>query len=460
MSIPMTRRLAGLAIGLTMLSACASNSAGLPSLEGSNAKSFAAGSSAYETTVQYVVDFYPLWFTYSQTVHSPSNKLVGPVRMGPVYHDVVAPNDDTLYASVFMNVAQQPLIVTIPSTQATYSVLSTDAYGDVFDTGITTPGTYAFTGPQWSGNLPSSVKQITLPNNFSQFIVRADKYSAGGVDQTSQAEQFRKGLHAAPLSAYQSNPSSGATHIVPVAFYGIPYKTIADDTVTKNPMKFLKELQAAVASPNTPPLTSSQKALSDAFNAYFNASNPDTSALSAGAQKAHQLILNSYLDHTGKTNWITFATIGTTWTDLVRSAISEFIQYGNSHATAAYYQTFKDAKGNALDASSHGYVLTFTKSQIPQAQRFWSVTAYIPNSITLVANSAKKYLVGSYTPGLQKGRDGSISIYMAPKQPPHVAAANWLPVPSGSFNIMLRVYGPEGTVASNTYVPPAVRALP
>jgi hypothetical protein len=38
-----------------------------------------------------------------------------------------------------------------------------------------------------------------------------------------------------------------------------------------------------------------------------------------------------------------------------------------------------------------------------------------------------------------------------------VPMANWLPIPPGTFNIMLRVYGPEGTVADNTYVPPGIR---
>ena len=37
------------------------------------------------------------------------------------------------------------------------------------------------------------------------------------------------------------------------------------------------------------------------------------------------------------------------------------------------------------------------------------------------------------------------------------AGGNWLPVGSGRFNIMLRAYGPEGVVAANTYVPPAIQ---
>jgi len=37
-----------------------------------------------------------------------------------------------------------------------------------------------------------------------------------------------------------------------------------------------------------------------------------------------------------------------------------------------------------------------------------------------------------------------------------VPEANWLPVSKGRFNILLRVYGPEGSVANNSYVPPAI----
>ena len=50
-----------------------------------------------------------------------------------------------------------------------------------------------------------------------------------------------------------------------------------------------------------------------------------------------------------------------------------------------------------------------------------------------------------------------MSIYMARQLPAGVPMANWLPIPPGAFNVMLRVYGPEGTVADNTYVPPGIR---
>jgi len=79
-----------------------------------------------------------------------------------------------------------------------------------------------------------------------------------------------------------------------------------------------------------------------------------------------------------------------------------------------------------------------------------------------VRNPANKYLVASYTPGLVKNPDGSITIWMAPTRPAAAPMANWLPVPRGQFNIALRVYGPTGNTdpnASPPYTPPAITPI-
>ena len=54
-------------------------------------------------------------------------------------------------------------------------------------------------------------------------------------------------------------------------------------------------------------------------------------------------------------------------------------------------------------------------------------------------------------------KDGSVTITMANKRPKETPKANWLPIPKGQFNMMLRAYGPEGKVATGDYTPPAVK---
>src|SRR5262245_42966931 len=54
-------------------------------------------SDAYTTTLAYVQQFYPLWFTYKQSRSPFTNRLVGPLRVSPLYQGVVAINVDTVY---------------------------------------------------------------------------------------------------------------------------------------------------------------------------------------------------------------------------------------------------------------------------------------------------------------------------------------------------------------------------
>jgi hypothetical protein len=414
--------------------------------------------SPFNTTVAYVVQFYPLWFTYYQSLLPTPNRLAGPNRISPIYHYVVAINVDTLYASSYLDLTAQPVILEIPSTTVRYSILMLDPYGDIFDAGIPpqTAGTFALTGPGFTGTVPKEVTPIAMPLDFSTLIFRADKFSSTGVDQTKEAQAFRTSLKT----------QGTKTQIVPEILLAAPFKTTADDLIAHAPIAFLRQLQRAVESDKTPPPSPYEQALRNRFNSLFANRSVNRSEFSDGAQAAHELILDRYLTHTNwtptPTNWIHFTNIGDWGNQVVeRSSITEFIQYANGINSAAYYHVFKDANGKPLDGSNpRGYVLTFPKGQLPEADRFWSVTAYTPEAIELVDNPADKYAVASYTPGLQPNpntEDGPVSIYMARQLPAGVPMANWLPIPPGAFNIMLRVYGPEGMVADNTYVPPGIQ---
>lgn len=420
---------------------------------------------AFQTALKYVKQFYPLWFTFHQFKLSTPNGIAGPDRISNIYHFVVAINDDTIYASGFLDLSVEPVILTIPQTAANYSVLILDPYCDIFPSAIQppAPGTFALYGPSFQGTVPQGVTPVPLPLDYMTIIFRADKFT-NGVDMTSDAEAFRRALHTEPLCSYLGQtcppgiPMGGDATILPEIDFAVPFKTTADTLISVDPITFLHQLQMAVASPRTPPMSPNVQQISDRFNALFAPLGPNRSQFAAGAQAAHDAIVNDYLNNTGKTNWITYNNIGD-WgpKEEQRSSITEFIQYGNDRGTAAYYHAFKDGSGAALDGTDpKGYVLTFSPQEIPAAKRFWSVTAYTPDAIELVPNSANKYLVASYTPGLETNQDGSISIYMAQQLPNGVPAANWLPIPSGPFNVMLRVYGPAGSVATQKYVPPAI----
>ncbi len=422
----------------------------------------------YTTTYNYVVTFYPRWFTFMQSL-GPANRLIGPNRISPLYHAVVAINDDTVYASAFISITDEPIIVRIPHTTDNYSVLQLDQYGDVFE-GIpgNTPGLFALVLPNWNGTLPHEVAHIVrIPYMHSVLIVRADKYvkdqNGNYHDMRAEADRFRRNISIGTLSEFLSRQMT-PTLIAPELLFSVPYKAVAVHMIGNEPLSFLHLLQMSVLSPKTNTLTPDEQELSGAFNQCF--SNPaNYSQMTAAVQAAHADIDNDYLTKTiGGTTWIHFSNIGE-WLDppqyLDRSAITDYIQYGNNIQAAAYYHSFNDTHGNQLDGSKHSYTLRFSKDQIPDVSRFWSVTAYLPLGIELVPNSADKYVVASYTPELVLDADGcSITIYMSVTKPESVPQPNWLPIPPGPFNILLRAYGPGRDIQNNRYIPPPINPAP
>jgi len=414
------------------------------------------------TTKNYVETFYPLWFTHTQFKVAPHNQLIGPDKISPLYQGVVAINDDTLYASSPIDVTSGPVTLTVPETDAGYSVLLLDPFGNVYESGVpskaagvATPTTvYSLVAPDYSGPVLTGTTTVRLPLAFMVLIFRADRFS-DDIDQTAEAAAFRAALEV----------NGSPTSILPVAEFAFPVKTIADTLVRRDPITFLSQTQQAIASASTPPLTQQEQKLSDDFDAMFgdgSSLSPEEEALFAdGAGAAHDALLRNYLGNRDANNWIHFTNIGDWGGNVLdRASTTEFIQFGNGIETAAYYHTFLDGNGAPLEGSDPDayYTLTFPPDAIPEASRFWSLTAYTPNAIELIPNPIDKYLVASYTPGLEESPDGSISIYISQTQPDGVPEANWLPVSDRAFNLMLRVYGvvPNSDVANNTYAPPPV----
>ena len=430
----------------------------------------APGASPYSIALNYTIRFYPRLFTFIQQNLVQQNLLAGPDGMGPLYGAVPAPNDDTIYANFFLNLAQGPQVFTIPSTQVTYSLLTTDVFGSAFQSGIQkqTAGIYELVPSGWHGTRAPGVTQV-IPVSYpvTVWIIRADKYK-GTQNEISEANAFRDSIKLASLAAYEKNHAAGATQLQPLRMYAPRAKAIADAAVESHTTAFFRVLQAALRSPTTAPLSASDLQLSSAFNRVFAAANEAArhgnnqplSVLISAARAAHAMIIGRFVSNVDQHRWVYFDNIAAWGTDyLDRAATTEFLEFSNTAATAGYYTAFTDGNGVTLNGSgSRAYRLTFSKGQIPQAMRFWSLTAYIPRGMTLVPNRAAKYVVASYTPGLVPARGGSITIYIQATPPAPALMPYWLPVPRGPFSLVLRVYGPEGnTSPGSAYIPPKIR---
>jgi hypothetical protein len=436
----------------------------------------------YGVAYEYTVRFYPRYFTWVQfQINSENsqrqgagsqnaNRLTGPLGMGPEYKVVVAINDDTIYAEAFLDVSIGPLILTIPEYANKYSVLQLDVYGTIFSTALSSAppsggGVFAFVASGYSGELPQNVTRVELPYLFTTIAIRIDKHSPSGQNLLRVASEFRSNLRLQTLDEYNGGDQSGRTLVLPLFVFAPSVKLMADEGLATAPEVFLLTVQEAMASPMTQPITDDDRALMQRFGDAFaearkvvdRDSRPLTEII-RGAQAAWAALINRWHSHRGTTNWIHFDNIGNWGTNyLDRAALTEYIQVGNDRKAAYYADAFVDASGLPLDGGSFGYTIQFAKNELPEYERFWSLTAYTPECVELVPNALNKYVVASYTEGLVTASDGSVTIYVQGDQPKETSLVpNWLPVPKGSFSLLFRVYGPQGTALAGTYVPPKI----
>jgi hypothetical protein len=461
----------GIVAGGLTLGTPRANAAG-PRAGVSQSASSAAKSTAYQTTKDYVIRFWGRWITWTQqnTIirAQGNNTLIGPETIDWRFQAVNLINDDTVYAFGYVDLTQGPVVLTIPPTEVAFSVLVLDMFQEVVQTDLpTTPGTYLLVPEGWQGTVPAGMTKVSLPRDLpvSLWNVRSDKYSSTNQDMIAQANAFRASLRMTTLANYQADPTSGLTKVLPtVPTFAISLKVAEDLAATQTPSLFLRTLQRASA--DTAPLSASDRRLMRAFDQDFAAAqqaarrgNPVPLArIHAATRDAYAAIVVRWRSHVGATNWIHFDNIadwGTAYLD--RAATNEYCMGCNNAAAAGYWMAFGDGAGQRLNGSQHNYKLTFTANQLPDAKRFWSLTAYTPGTIELIRNPANKYLVARYTPGLVYNADGSLTIYMSVTKPANVPAANWLPTRRGPFEVALRVYGPEGNTAVGAdYIPPRI----
>ncbi len=92
---------------------------------------------------------------------------------------------------------------------------------------------------------------------------------------------------------------------------------------------------------------------------------------------------------------------------------------------------------------------------MPPVKFFWSMTMYNLPQRLLIENPINRYAIGSRTQGFKLNADGSADIYLQSASPGKDKESNWLPTPDkGAYYMILRMYGPEGTLAGGTWKAP------
>ncbi len=141
------------------------------------------------------------------------------------YTDVVSPNVDTLYSLAWLDLAKEPIVMSVPELGKRYYLMQMmDAWTNVFASlGTRTTGggkgNFAIVGPQWTGKLPEGVKELKSPTNT---VWIAGRTQTDGKADYPAVHAIQDQYKLTPLSAWGKDYTPPED--VPVA-QGIDVKT-------------------------------------------------------------------------------------------------------------------------------------------------------------------------------------------------------------------------------------------
>lgn len=386
---------------------------------------------------------------------------------------VVTPNSDTPYSDVWMDLRAEPLVLSVPAVDPKryYAVQLCD--GNTYNFGYigtratgSDPGDYMVVGPHWTGTRPPGIRGVfRSTTQFALALIRTQLFNAADIDNVKAVQA---GYKAQPLSAYLKQPA-------PPAAPAIDFPKIDKELAKRNFFEFLDfALQFAPASPDEVWIREQLARIGIGPGKSFNfrdLSLEDKAEVLLGMAEGQRKVEDA-AKTLGKdiNGWRVAAPFGNAahfhgdW--LRRAAAAQAGIYGNDAVEAMYPGARVDADGQALDGSKNAYTLTFPAGRLPPADAFWSVTMYDAKTQLLIKNPIDRYLVNSpMLPGLKKGPDGSLSLYIQNKSPGADKDSNWLPAPDGPMYIVMRIYLPKTAPPSilpageGTWQPPGIKRV-
>jgi hypothetical protein len=402
------------------------------------------------------------------------------------YEDVVLPSTTTLYASAFLELHNEPIVLHIPKIENRFFIFQLlDAWTNVSPNSPgtrigTQAGDYVFTGPDWKGtdaDLPSGITQrYAMPTNSMWIICRV--YTSGASDDVDTVV----------------NGIFGKTSLTPLSSYGQPYTPPSgvpvDPTVdtTTTPLDQVKNMDAcaffstlaALLQTNPPAPADAQTVAGFASIGLVPGQSFNCSALNATTRAALRLaasVTSTLLPRAPQpsptnTNWALPLNVGSYGTQYVlRAIIAQKALGANRPEDAVYGGATVDNKGNPLSGANR-YTIHFKpetdkhkKKELPpvNAKGFWSVTLYNIPKENLYNNAIARNALG--IPLVQNhsvclSEDKSLTLYIqndAPPDPNSIEYCNWIPAPPGEYLLFLRMYWPDQAVLDGTWIPPAVK---
>lgn len=368
---------------------------------------------------------------------------------------VTTPNNDTLYSSCWIDLSAGPVRLSVARMPAGryWSV----ALMDFFTNHFGLPGSRldgmgpvqaTLVGPRWAGALPAG-RVIRAPGDDVWLLGR---WLVEGAHDLPAARAMQDGLRVEGPALAASPPR--------------PLPKVASD-----PENFLAVVNDALAR-NPAPATDAS------LLARYATVGLRAGAVQAWAQLPRP-VQQAWRDQIGpvlaglRGAMLQGGRVVDGWR-LHADAIGNF---GSEHALRAavalgglaalppveaiYPMREADDAGLPLDGR-HRYRVRVGAAGVP-CDAFWSLTVYERNRdgrLFFVDNSIDRYALGDRTPGLVRGADGSIDLWLQRDPPTDPAArANWLPAAAGPMALTLRAYLPRPALREGRAALPSVERL-
>lgn len=376
------------------------------------------------------------------------------------------PNNDTVYSGALVELAEEPVILTVPEILDRYwSVEVADCYTEnLFYIGTRATGgrggNHAFVGPHWKGTLPEDIIEHRVPYNSLMFALRigvlpndnADLKKVIGLQEKfaltslgNWADPKKLGIANVPKLRNRPNYKGD------LAFY----QALAD-LLAENPPS--KQHEAALVLLSRAGIVVGQPFDPDTLD------EPTRKGLARAALIGPEIMKwkVKYRGTPYPTRWNNLhpGDYGVDYLDRAAGALEGLFVHDRQEAV--YFSTYEDGDGTLLDGEN-GYVLHFNKDEIPPTRKtgFWSITMY-GSDFQLVKNAINRFSIGDRTKGLVYNEDGSLDICVQ-HNAPDSSDSNWLPSPpSGLFRLNYRIYLPVKEASNpstlSKYLPPLRKA--
>jgi hypothetical protein len=371
------------------------------------------------------------------------------------FKDVTAPNADTLYTTVWIDVSKEPWVLSLPDASDRYYLFPMlDGWTDVFQVpGKRTTGTgtqkYAITGPGWEGTLPDGVVEYKSPTSIVWLLGRI--YCTGTPEDYDTVHKLQDEISIVPLSSY------GKPYTPPVGEVdaSVDMKTAVREQVNKLSADEYFNLLAKLMKDN-PPNAADKPMLKKLAKLGIVPGQPfDGSKLGPVAKdefsKVPKIANDKIMrwmkegilagDMKLENGWVFTTKTGLYGVNYIQRALITAIGLGANRPQDAVYPT---SEGPNVAESYNGknkYVMHFDKGQLPPAEGFWSVTMYDGNYF-FVDNPLNRYSI-SARQNLKANADGSVDLYFQHDSPGADKESNWLPAPADKFILMMRLYWPS-----------------